>query len=115
MKTTTIFIWHSEGLNTIGNLVPDTTKVRSMDKYAIEIFYSDEDGGFIAIVPELPGCSAFGPSEEKALEEVKVAMELWIEAARGEGREIPEPHQRYHVSQLSEKDWERNIAKVAQH
>ncbi len=35
--------------------------------YAIEIFYSDEDEGFIAIVPELPGCPAFGETEEKAL------------------------------------------------
>ena len=33
--------------------------------YAIEIFYSEEDEGFIAIVPELPGCSAFGETEER--------------------------------------------------
>lgn len=58
-------------------------------KYAIEIFYSDEDGGFIAVVPELPGCSAFGVTEEEALEEVKVAIELWMTVARQEGREIP--------------------------
>lgn len=31
-----------------------------MYKYAIEIFYSEEDGGYIATVPELAGCSAFG-------------------------------------------------------
>ncbi len=31
-----------------------------INRYVIEIFYSDEDGGFIAVVPELPGCSAFG-------------------------------------------------------
>jgi predicted RNase H-like HicB family nuclease len=30
-------------------------------KYAIEIFYSDEDKGYIALVPELPGCSALNP------------------------------------------------------
>ncbi len=35
--------------------------------YAIEIFYSEEDEGFIAIVPELPGCSAFGETEERSL------------------------------------------------
>ncbi len=58
-------------------------------KYTIEIFYSDEDGGFIAVVPELPGCSAFGVTEEEALEEVKVAIELWMTVARQEGREIP--------------------------
>ena len=55
-------------------------------KYAIEIIYSDEDEGFIAVVPELPGCSAFGETEEEALQEVKVAVSLWLEAAREEGR-----------------------------
>lgn len=60
-------------------------------KYTIEIFYSDEDEGFIAVFPELPGCSAFGATEEEALEEVKVAIELWMTVARQEGRDIPEP------------------------
>ena len=60
-------------------------------KYAIEIIYSDEDEGFIAVVPELPGCSAFGETEEEALREVKVAVSLWLETAREEGRAIPEP------------------------
>jgi len=62
-----------------------------MYKYAIEIFYSDEDEGYIAVVPELPGCSAFGKTEEEALEEVKIAIELWLETAKKEGREIPQP------------------------
>ena len=53
------------------------------------IFYSEEDEGYIAVVPELPGCSAFGETEEEALKEIKVAIELWIEAAKKEGREIP--------------------------
>ena len=62
-----------------------------MSKYAMEIFYSEEDEGYIVVVPELPGCSAFGRTEEEALEEVKVAMELWLETARKEGRKIPQP------------------------
>ena len=41
-----------------------------MSKYAIEIFYSDEDAGYIAIAPELSGCSAFGESQEDALEQL---------------------------------------------
>jgi len=60
-------------------------------KYAIELVYSDEDEGFIAVAPELPGCSAFGSTEKEALREVKVAVSLWLEAAREEGRVIPEP------------------------
>jgi len=62
-----------------------------MNKYAIEIFYSEEDEGYIAVVPELPGCSAFGDTEDDALKEVMTAMELWIQTAKEEGREIPKP------------------------
>jgi predicted RNase H-like HicB family nuclease len=62
--------------------------------YAIEIFYSEEDEGFIAVVPELPGCSAFGDTEERALKEVKIAMQLWLETAKEIGREIPTPQKR---------------------
>jgi len=55
-------------------------------KYAIEIFYSEEDEGYVATVPELPGCSAFGESEEEALKEVKIAIALWLETAcQGQG------------------------------
>lgn len=60
-----------------------------MYKYAIEIFYSEDDEGYIAVVPELPGCSAFGKTKEDALKEIKVAMGLWLETAKKEGREIP--------------------------
>jgi len=71
-----------------------------MNKYAIEIFYSEEDNGFIAVVPELPGCSAFGETEEEALKEIKIAMELWIEVANKEGRKIPEPKSKELLSNL---------------
>jgi predicted RNase H-like HicB family nuclease len=69
--------------------------------YAIEIFYSEEDEGYIAIVPELPGCSAFGGTEEKALEEVKIAMSLWLETAKEIGRDIPIPQKRSLVAGLA--------------
>ena len=62
-----------------------------MHKYAIELFYSEEDEGYIAVVPELPGCSAFGGTVEEALQEVKIAMDLWIATAKKEGRNIPRP------------------------
>ncbi len=62
-----------------------------MYRYAIEIFYSEEDEGYIAVVPELPGCSAFGDMEEDALKEIKIAIDLWLETAEKDGREIPEP------------------------
>lgn len=50
--------------------------------FVLEIFYSEEDNGYIAIIPELPGCSAFGETEGKALEEIKMAMEPWLETAK---------------------------------
>ncbi|MDW7727541.1 MAG: type II toxin-antitoxin system HicB family antitoxin [Candidatus Methanoperedens sp.] len=52
-----------------------------MNKYAIEIFYSEEDEGYVAIVPELLECSAFGETEEEALKEIKVAIDVWLETA----------------------------------
>ena len=57
--------------------------------YKIEVFYSAEDGGYIAIAPELPGCSAFGETRDGALKELKIAQSLWIEASRLEGKPIP--------------------------
>lgn len=60
-----------------------------MHKSAIEIFYSEEDEGHIAIVPELPECSAFGETEEDAMREIKIAIDLWLETARIPGsREV---------------------------
>ncbi|MCK4428620.1 MAG: type II toxin-antitoxin system HicB family antitoxin, partial [candidate division Zixibacteria bacterium] len=53
-----------------------------MNRYTIEIFYSEEDKDYIAVVPELPGCSAFRETEEDALEEIKTAIQLWLETAK---------------------------------
>jgi len=55
------------------------------------VAYCDEDEGYIATVPELPGCSAFGDNEEEAIKEVKIAASLWLSAAKKAGRKIPEP------------------------
>lgn len=62
-----------------------------MHRYKIESFYSEEDKGYIAIIPDLPGCSAFGETEEEALKEVKIAKELWLEVAVSESRGTPNP------------------------
>jgi predicted RNase H-like HicB family nuclease len=59
-------------------------------KYHIDIFWSDEDGGYIANVPDLRYCSAFGESYEEALREVLVAMDLHLETLRELDRPIPE-------------------------
>ena len=36
--------------------------------YLLEVFWSNEDEGFIAIAPDLPGCSAWGATEAEALD-----------------------------------------------
>lgn len=60
-------------------------------RYTIEIFYSKEDEGYIEIAPELHGCSAFGKTEEEALREIGTAIDLWLDTAKKEAREIPKP------------------------
>jgi predicted RNase H-like HicB family nuclease len=62
--------------------------------YHINVFYSDEDGGYIADVPDLESCSAFGATAEEALVEVERAKEAWLVAARESGRPIPQPRYR---------------------
>ena len=62
-----------------------------MHKYEIIIYWSNEDGVFVAEVPELPGCAAHGSSQEEALQSVNEAMDLWLETAREFGDPIPEP------------------------
>lgn len=53
-----------------------------MRDYHINIFCSDENDGYIADIPDLEACSAFGQTPEKALEEVQKAKALWLQAAR---------------------------------
>ena len=62
-----------------------------IDHYTVEVFWSDEDKGFIAFVHELEGCSAWGETRDAALSEVETAIELWIGAAKEIGRPIPLP------------------------
>lgn len=62
-----------------------------MNRSAIIIFWSDEDGAFVADVPELPGCTAHDTSQEEALAEAQQAIELWIETAKEFGDPVPVP------------------------
>ena len=65
-----------------------------MKDYHINIFWSDEDGGYIADIPDLRACSAFGTSPAEALAQVELAKAAWLEAARAEGKPIPVPRYR---------------------
>jgi predicted RNase H-like HicB family nuclease len=62
--------------------------------YPIEVFWSDEDQVWIANVPDLQFCSGHGDTPQAAVEEVEIAVDVWLEAARQQGRNIPKPSQR---------------------
>ena len=66
--------------------------------YRIVVRYSEEDEGYIAVVPELRGCSAWGETEQKALEAVKEAASVWLETAKANNIEIPVPLDKQPVS-----------------
>lgn len=63
--------------------------LRFMNKYPTELFWSDEDEGYIALAPDLPGCSAWGRTEEEAIKELRDAITAWIEACEQSGEQVP--------------------------
>ena len=65
-----------------------------MKDYHINIFWSEEDGCYVADIPDLFACSAFGNTPEQALAEVERAKANWLAAARETGKPIPEPRYR---------------------
>jgi predicted RNase H-like HicB family nuclease len=59
--------------------------------YPIQVYWSDEDGSWIADVPDLPHCTSHGPTPHDAVPEVEIAIEAWLEAAELTGRPVPPP------------------------
>lgn len=72
-----------------------------MRDYHINIFYSEEDEGYIADIPDLKACSAFGETPGKALEEALIAKAAWLDAARHEGKPIPPARYRPAIYQMA--------------
>ena len=62
-----------------------------MIRYEVIIYWSDDDGAFIAEVPELPGCMADGATYQEALANAEIVIQEWLETATALGRPIPEP------------------------
>ena len=60
-----------------------------MKDYHSNIFYSEEDERYIADIPDLETCSAFGETAAEALREVEIAKSAWLEAAREVGKPVP--------------------------
>jgi predicted RNase H-like HicB family nuclease len=65
-----------------------------MNRYHINLFWSDDDACWVAAVPDLKSCSAFGVTPAEALSEVQKAIDAWLEVAREDRLPIPEPRYR---------------------
>jgi predicted RNase H-like HicB family nuclease len=65
-----------------------------MRDYHINVFFSDEDDCYIAHIPDLEGCSAFGDTPEEAVRQVTIAKQLWLDVASKHGDPIPVPRYR---------------------
>ncbi len=62
-----------------------------MSKYEMVIYWSESDSAFVVEVPELPGCMADGATYQEAVANAEQVIKEWIDTAKDEGREIPEP------------------------
>ena len=71
-----------------------------MKDYHINIFYSDEDEGYIADIPDFKNYSAFGKTPDEALKQVQIAQRLWIEEARNSNLPVPKPQYRPMIYQI---------------
>lgn len=62
-------------------------------RYEVDIrpLSAAQGGGYVAIVPELPGCKSDGETPQEALENAYDAIACWLEAAEEMGRAVPEP------------------------
>lgn len=62
--------------------------------YHVNVFFSKEDKGYIADIPDLKHCSAFGKTPQEALRQVLIAKQAWLEAAKAAGKRVPKPRYR---------------------
>ncbi len=62
-----------------------------IERYEVVIWWSEEDGSYLAAIPELPGCMADGATRQKALANLEVIANEWVDTAVAEGWPIPEP------------------------
>jgi predicted RNase H-like HicB family nuclease len=72
-----------------------------MTDYHINIFYSQEDNCYVADIPDLKYCSAFGDTPEEAVHEVMIAKSAWLETAREANTPIPPPLYRPAIYQVA--------------
>jgi predicted RNase H-like HicB family nuclease len=64
----------------------------------IEPLPNEDGGGFLATVPDLPGCMSDGDTREAAVRNVEDAIASWLEEARAIGRDIPAPRRALRIA-----------------
>ncbi len=84
-----------------------------MTDYHINIFHSEEDGGYIADIPDLDACSTFGRTPEEALAELETVKKAWLQAARDTGKPIPPPRYRPLIYQTAGDEDDASAPSVA--
>lgn len=72
-----------------------------MKDYHINIFYSPEDEAYVADIPDFEMCSAFGATQQEALEQVMIARDAIIAVMRERGLPLPEPRYRPAIYQAA--------------
>ncbi len=72
-----------------------------MKDYHINVFWSEDDGCYVADIPDLDACSAFGATPLEALEQALKAKDAWLAVAREHGDPIPLPRYRPVIYQTS--------------
>ncbi len=63
----------------------------TVNGYRVNTYWSEEDGFFLAEMPELPGCMADGRTAEEAMQNIQCVAEDWVKMATHMGREVPAP------------------------
>jgi antitoxin HicB len=61
----------------------------------VEPLPPEEGGGYLATVPDLPGCMSDGETPQEAIANVHDAIAAWIEAAHDMGHQVPRPRRKY--------------------
>lgn len=62
-----------------------------MNKYSMNLIWSEEDNAYIVTVPEFPNLSAFGNTPQQAVNEAEIAIRGFIEVLTQDRCEIPKP------------------------
>ena len=61
------------------------------EHYSLKIWWSVSKEAYLAVLPELDGCKAYGQTYEEAAQNVLAAAKGWIEERQSMGFVLPEP------------------------